>query len=98
MVVLSACESGIGDTLSSGRVESLANAFLHAEAGSVVSSLWRVDDGSTKELMGEFYRFFTNGRSSAVALAEAQRSMIKRGHLPSRWAGFIVSEWSGSDS
>ena len=79
-------------------MESLANAFLHAEAGSVVSSLWQVGDGSTKELMGEFYRFFTNGRSSATALAEAQRSMIKRRHLPSRWAGFVVSEWSGDDS
>ena len=97
-VVLSACETGVGELLSGDQVYSLADAFLLAEARSVVYSLWLVDDESTGELMGEFYARHGGAGGNAQALAGAQRAMIRRGYPPGHWAGFVVSEWEGRAS
>ena len=94
-VVLSACSAGEGKVLSGDQVHSLADAFLLAQARSVVYTLWPVGDRSTKELMGEFYRHLGKVTSVSAALALAQRDMIRKGHPPGRWAGFLVSEWWG---
>ena len=94
LVVLSACDSGLGETLSGDQVYSLADAFLLSQARSVVFTLWLVDDLATMALMGEFYGNFEEG--AAVALAKAQRAMIKKGHPPAHWAGFVNSEWTGA--
>ena len=94
-VVLSACETGLGEILSGDQVYSLADAFLQAQARSVLYSLWLVDDESTAILMSEFYGRYNDAEDKAAALAEAQRVMIGRGYAPGHWAGFLVSEWSG---
>ena len=94
VVVLSACRTGIGKLLSGDQVYSLADAFLSAQAQSVVYSLWLVDDASTATLMIAFYESFNQVADSSRALAQAQRTMIEKGFLPKHWAGFVVSRWT----
>ena len=97
LVVLSGCETGLGERLSGDEVYSLANAFLLARAQAVLFSLWLVDDSATSVLMEEFYRHFGDGKmrpNTAKALARAQREMIREGFPPKYWAGFVLSEWT----
>ena len=98
LVVLSACDTGRGDIRSGDEVYSLANAFMHAQARAVVFTLWPVDDQATRELMGEFYSEFERTGDGAVALADAQRAMIKNGYSTELWAGFVFSAWSAPRS
>ncbi len=91
LVVLSACESGIGEPLSGDEVMSLANAFLIAGARAVVSTLWPVPDHGTKALMTRFYAHRAAGAGKAAALAAAQRELINAGHPPHDWAGVVVT-------
>ena len=93
-VVLSACGTGLGELLSGDHMYSLADAFLMAEARSVVYSLWLVNDGSTRDLMEKFYGHFGKAGGNSGALAEAQRALIREKRPPGHWAGFLVSEWS----
>ena len=94
VVVLSACRTGIGELLSGDHMYSLADAFLSAQAQSVVYSIWLVDDASTATLMTAFYESFNQVADSSRALAQAQRTMIEKGFLPKHWAGFVVSRWT----
>ena len=98
LVVLSACETGLGERLSGDEVYSLANAFLHAQARAVVFSLWLVNDPATSMLMGEFYSHYASKGDVATSLAEAQRTMIRKGRPPAHWAGFVLSQWSAPKS
>ena len=91
LVVLSACETALGEQLGGDEVVSLANGFIFAGAQALVSSLWPVPDEPTRALMEEFYRQRNQG--PAAALAAAQRALIKDGHDPYHWAGFIVAGW-----
>ena len=97
LVVLSGCETGLGERLSGDEVYSLANAFLLAQARSVIFSLWLLNDPAAKALMDEFYGNFREG-AAAAALAEAQRAMIRKDSPPAHWAGFVISEWSNARS
>lgn len=93
LVVLSACETGVGDELAGEGMASLARAFFEAGARRVVSSLWRVGDRSTARLMTQFYEGYRGRRlSPAAALAAAQRAMLAEPETsaPYRWAGFVV--------
>ena len=97
LVVLSGCETGLGDRLSGDEVYSLANAFLLARAQAVLFSLWLLDDYATSVLMGEFYRHLSSdefGTDATKALARAQRKLIREGFPPRFWAGFVLSEWT----
>ncbi|PWG65811.1 CHAT domain-containing protein [Sediminicurvatus halobius] len=90
LVVLSACETGIGtDGLE---VATLARAFAHAGVPSVVASLWRVDDRATTALMTRFYERLRQGGDIYAALAGAQRDMLADGEFadPAAWSGFMV--------
>jgi hypothetical protein len=72
---------------------SLNNAFLQAGAKTVVSSLWKVDDTATKQLMTNFYKSIaTEGLTASAALREAQIAMYKdpRYSSPFHWAAFTV--------
>lgn len=90
-VVLSACESGLGEALTGNDVLSLASAFQAAGAQSVVSSLWLIrDDERVGHLMLEFYASLNRGRSTAQALADAQRAAIAAGLPPNVWAAFVA--------
>ncbi|MGB7202986.1 MAG: CHAT domain-containing protein [Pyrinomonadaceae bacterium] len=94
LVVLSACDTGIGKEIKGEGVMSLNNAFLQAGAKSVVSSLWKVDDTATKDLMTEFYRGMADDNlTAAAALRGAQIKMYKdpRYRSPFYWAAFTAS-------
>lgn len=98
LVVLSACETGLGSGMRSDVPAGddwvgLVRAFQHAGAANVLAALWRVDDGSTAELMRRFYDELDDGMTPEDALATAQRSMIKSGAgtNPFHWAAFVLN-------
>lgn len=90
LVVLSACETGLGDAQRGQGVYGLRRAFFIAGAETLVTSLWRVDDGVTRELMTEFYRQLLRGAGRAQAMTEAAQANRKRHPLPYYWAAFQV--------
>jgi len=99
LVVLSACETGLGDLRSGEGVFGLRRAFLAAGARALVMSLWKVDDEATRLLMTSFYTALGAGRSPADAMALARRAtydaLKKPGAPPpdpALWAAFIVVE------
>lgn len=98
LVVLSACETGIGKQIKGEGLIALTRGFMHAGAARVVASLWKVDDAATAALMAEFYKeMFANGKRPAAALRDAQIH-ISRQHRrwqdPYYWAGFVLQgEW-----
>ena len=94
LVVLSACDTGRGELLSGDQVYSLADAFLHAQARSVLFTLWSPIDEPTKELMSRFYFHYSESNIAPEALARAQRDLILDAREPKDWAPFVVSEWS----
>jgi CHAT domain-containing protein/uncharacterized protein HemY len=97
LVVLSACQTGLGKDVKGEGLVGLTRGFMYAGAARVVASLWRVDDTATAELMKLFYhRMLRDGMRPAAALREAQVGMWKRapGRLPYYWAGFVLQgEW-----
>lgn len=96
LVVLSACESGVGESGSHEGVYGLRRAFVLAGARAQLTSLWQVDDHATRDLMIATHRRLANGEPLAHALAQAQRAMRRhsgRAH-PYYWASFIpVGDW-----
>lgn len=97
LVVLSACETGIGEVQNGEGVYGLRRSLVLAGAESQMISLWKVDDDATRELMIDFYRRLQAGTGRAEALRQVQLRMLKseeHSH-PFFWAGFILSgEWS----
>lgn len=98
LVVLSGCQTALGQEVDSEGLVGLTWGFLYAGANSVVASLWDVDDASTAELMRLFYEGMeTNGLPSAEALRRAQLAMSRRARWasPYYWAPFIIEgDWS----
>lgn len=98
LVVLSACQTGVGKQIKGEGLIALTRGFMYAGAKSVVASLWKVDDAATSALMTEFYKqMFTNKLKPAAALREAQIkiSQQKRWQSPYYWAGFFIQgEWN----
>ena len=101
LVVLSACETGLGRPQSGEGLLGLRRAFHMAGADTVVSSLWSVEDESTSELMQGFYRnLLVAGMGRQEALRAAKLEMLDRNRrehgeaLPSTWGAFVLSgEW-----
>jgi CHAT domain-containing protein len=94
LVVLSACETGQGyDLLGEGPM-SLSRAFAAAGAKSTVSTLWRVSDRESAQLVGRFYDFLAEGYDKDAALRAAQVDMIQNGSgrsaHPYFWAGYVL--------
>lgn len=89
LVVLSACETGLGEVRTGEGVFGLRRAFVLAGARTLVMSLWKVPDQQTQELMEDFYRRLTAGQGRADALREAQRSLQARYPEPLYWGAFI---------
>jgi CHAT domain-containing protein len=92
LVVLSACETGLGKKVSGEGLIGLSQAFFYAGAPSVVASLWPVSDQtSTPDLMVRFYRELDGGADKAEALRRARLSAIAEGHAhPYFWAPFVL--------
>ncbi|MGE4248478.1 MAG: CHAT domain-containing protein [Parvibaculaceae bacterium] len=88
LVVLSACQSGLGRALDAG-VVGLARAFQLAGASNTVMSLWSVDDDATRFLMEHFYRLLAE-HEPAEALRLATLSTRERFPHPGQWASFAV--------
>jgi CHAT domain-containing protein/Tfp pilus assembly protein PilF len=97
LVVLSACETGLGKEISGEGLVGLTRGFMYAGASRVVASLWRVSDVGTAELMGAFYTAMEkDGLPPAAALRTAQIKLWKqkRWSDPYYWAAFqIQGEW-----
>ena len=95
LVVLSSCDSSVGNSRDGIGVRGLTSAFLLGGAGSVVGSLWPVEASSTADLMIRFHRAFANSQMPiAKALQEAQLTFLEsfpeRSH-PYYWSGFVVT-------
>ena len=90
LVVLSACRSAGGKLPWSEGPSSLAQAFLHAGARTVVANLWPLRDDDAQALFAHFYGHLAQGRPVAEALSLAQRNRIAEGAPPEAWAGAIV--------
>ena len=78
MVVLSACETGFGEWRRGEGIISLARGFRYAGAKSVISSLWKVEDYSTSELMGLFYKHLNDGLPKSKALQQAKMDFLQK--------------------
>ncbi len=97
LVVLSACDTGLGKEISGEGLIGLTRGFMYAGANRVVASLWSINDVATSELMGRFYRGILRDQLSASsALRQAQVEMWKhaRWKSPYYWAAFqIQGDW-----
>jgi CHAT domain-containing protein/tetratricopeptide (TPR) repeat protein len=97
LVMLSACETGLGKEKRGEGVIGLTRAFMYAGAPTVGVSLWSVADKSTAELMTDFYRrLLANSAPPSTAMRDAQLAMIngKKYSAPFYWAPFVlVGEW-----
>ena len=91
LVVLSACDTGRGDVKLGQGVYGLRRALVAAGAETLVTSLWKVDDGTTQELMEAYYRALLKGRGRTTALREAMLELRKKKPHPHFWAPFISS-------
>lgn len=89
LVVLSACETGLGDVRPGEGVFGLQRAFISAGARTLVMSLWKVPDEATRHLMVAFYEGILSGRPRADALREAQRRIREREPDPRNWGAFV---------
>ncbi len=97
LVVLSACETGIGKLRRGEGIVSLARAFAYAGAKSIVTSLWKVDDSKTKDLLVDFYQHLKSGKTKDAALQQAKLDFLAKNRAgggdamhPFFWAGFIA--------
>ena len=94
LLVLSACQSGLGDVAASEGVFGLQRGFKRAGVKSIVMSLWKVDDKATEILMTEFYKNLSKKETRREALFNAQLSLRTYGggmyDDPKYWAAFIL--------
>jgi CHAT domain-containing protein len=93
LVVLSACETGLGDIIGNEGVYGLQRAFKIAGAKYLIMSLWKVDDLSTQAFMTTFYRHWLKEKQHIPqAFQTAQREMREKYPGAYDWAGFVLIE------
>lgn len=92
LVVLSACETGLGEIVNGDGVYGLQRSFLMAGANSLMMSLWKIDDKSTQKLMDHFYERWLNGEEKYMAFKNAQLELRKEYSDPYYWAAFTLIE------
>ncbi|MDX1911120.1 MAG: tetratricopeptide repeat protein [Saprospiraceae bacterium] len=93
LVVLSACETGLGKIDNVEGVYGLQRAFKAAGARQIIMSLWQVPDYQTQELMTSFYRHLLEKKMTArMALKAARDEMKIKRYEPYFWAGFVLIE------
>lgn len=90
LVVLSACETALGDHNSVDGVFGLQRAFKKAGVNTIIMTLWSVNDNVTKELMLEFYENLLESKSKRSAFNAAVQTIRAKYKLPTYWAGFVM--------
>ena len=93
LVVLSACNTGLGKDVRGEGLVGLTRGFMYAGASSVVASLWKVDDSASAELMTHFYKaMFEEDLPPAAALRSAKETMWRQKHWrsPHYWSAFVL--------
>lgn len=94
LVVLSACETNIGELKQGEGILNLARGFFYSGAKAVISSTWKINDASSSYIMKEFYTNLKNKQSKNEALNNAKRTYLKKHTLseqsPYYWASFIL--------
>ena len=91
LVVLSACETGVGDVKNGEGVFGLKRAFILSGAKTLVMSLWSVPSAETTEIMTEFYTLISEGKSKSDALRQAKLDMMKKKQNPYYWGAFVMT-------
>jgi CHAT domain-containing protein/tetratricopeptide (TPR) repeat protein len=94
LVVVSGCETGMGEVVLGEGMISLSTGLIRQGAGSVISTLWKIPDKSTALFMKYFYQtLHQNGGNTAGALNQARIKFIRSGRYrhPKYWAGFILT-------
>jgi len=89
LVVLSACETGLGDIYDTEGVFGLQRAFKTAGVEQLITSLWKVPDAQTTALMNYFYQYYLDSYDAAAALYQAQQELRKQ-YRSYHWAAFIL--------
>ena len=90
LIVLSACNTGLGDIDNVDGVFGLQRGLKRAGVKTILMSLWKVPDEETKELMRMFYKELLNGNTPHQSLKTAQTQLMAKGKSPYYWAGFIL--------
>jgi len=95
LVILSACETNIGEVSDSEGVLSIGRAFNYAGASSMISSLWKVNSTSTATILSSFYNHVSEGLPKFKALSQAKRDYLQNPNVPAYekapyyWAGLV---------
>lgn len=92
LVVMSACQTGLGEIRSGEGVYGLQRSFQVAGAKSLIMSLWDIPDKETVELMKLFYTYWLDSGKKHEAFKKAQTEMFSRYKEPFFWAGFVLIE------